>query len=372
MDKPLFRWGILGTAGIARKNWKAIRNSENGVLAAVASRTLERSRSFVAECQAAAPFALPPRAVGSYEELLEAKDVDGIYLPLPTGLRKEWVLRAAQAGKHVVCEKPCAVSVPDLVEMLEACRRHRVQFMDGVMFMHSRRLALLREVLDDGHSLGRIRRLNSAFSFDAPAEFFRSNIRVQSRLEPHGCLGDLGWYCLRFTLWAMNGQMPRRATGNVLCEGRSQAAETPVPTEFSGELFFEDGVSASFYCSFLSRLQQWANVSGTLGYVEVPDFVLPFFGCEAAFGTWQPAQHIQGCDFNLEPKGRRWAVNEYSNSHPNAQESNLFRQFARQAQSGQINEAWPEMALKTQQVMQACRESSLAGGRAVELGNVGA
>ena len=68
-----------------------------------------------------------------------------VYIPLPTGIRKEWVLRAARAGKHVVCEKPCAVSVRDLVEMLEACRRHRVQFMDGVMFMHSRRLELMRK-----------------------------------------------------------------------------------------------------------------------------------------------------------------------------------------------------------------------------------
>ena len=82
----------------------------------------------------------------------------------------------------------------------------------------------------------------------------------------------------------------------------------------------------------------------------------------------QPAQQIQGCDFNLEPHARRWAAAEYSNSHPSAQESNLFRHFAEQAQSGTLNQAWPEMALKTQQVMQACRESALAGGQLVELG----
>jgi len=99
----------------------------------------------------------------------------------------------------------------------------------------------------------------------------------------------------------------------------------------------------------------------------VPDFVLPFFGCEAAFETGQPEQHIQGCDFNVEPNTRRWTVAEYSNSHPSAQESNLFRHFAEQAQSGSLNEAWPQMALKTQQVMEACRESSLSSGQLVEL-----
>ncbi len=71
-------------------------------------------------------------------------EVDAVYMPLPTALRKQWVLRAAEAGKHVVCEKPCAASVADLQEMLTACRYNRVQFMDGVMFTHSRRMESLR------------------------------------------------------------------------------------------------------------------------------------------------------------------------------------------------------------------------------------
>jgi predicted dehydrogenase len=371
VDKPLFRWGILGAAEIARKNWKAIRNSQNGILTVVASRALDRSRRFVAECQSEAPFATLPRAVGRYEDLIAADDVDGVYIPLPTGVRKEWVLRAAQAGKHVVCEKPCSVSVRDLAEMLEACRSHQVQFMDGVMFTHSRRFERIREVLKDGHTVGQIRRINSAFSFDAPQEFFSSNIRVFSQLEPDGCLGDLGWYCIRFALWAMGWKLPRRLSGRVLSESRGQSGQAPVPIEFSGELFFEGGVSAGFYCSFITKLQQWADISGSHGYLRMPDFVLPFFGCEAAFETSQPAQHIHGCDFNVEPNTRHCSVEEYSNSHPTAQESRLFRDFAEQAQSGSLNESWPEAALKTEQVMQACRESSRLGGQVVALGGGG-
>ncbi len=361
MDERVFRWGILGTANIARKNWKGIRNAQNGIITAVASRNLERSRQFIAECQAEAPFAISPRAVGSYEDLLKAEDIDAVYMPLPTGIRKEWVLRAAQAGKHVVCEKPCAVTVNDLLEMLEACRRHRVQFMDGVMFMHSRRLEQVREVLHDGRTIGPVRRIDSVFSFSGSEEFFRSNIRVDSRLEPHGCLGDLGWYCIRFALWAMNGQLPRQVSGRVLSEFQS------VPTEFSGELFFEGGTSGSFYCSFISGLEQRATVSGEKGYLQVPDFVLPFYGCETSFETWQPIQVVRGCDFNMEPNRRKWATGEYSNSHPSAQESNMFRQFARQAGSGGLNEAWPTLALKTQQVMEACRKSAASGGQMMEL-----
>jgi predicted dehydrogenase len=367
MNQPLFRWGILSTAEIARKNWNAIRHSQNGVVTVVASRALERSRRFAAKCQAVAPFAAAPRAVGSYEELLAQEDVDGVYIPLPTALRKEWVLRAAQAGKHVVCEKPCAVSAADLSEMIEACRRQGVQFVDGVMFAHSRRLEVMRSVLNDGQTIGQIRRIDCGFSFDAPEEFFRTNIRVQSQLEPHGCLGDLGWYCLRFVLWAMDWQLPRRASGHVLRQSQGAAGQAPVPIEFSGELFFDGGVSAGFYCSFITRLQQRALICGARGCLAVSDYVLPHFGCETEFETSQPAQQILGCDFNLEPNTRRWPVPEYSNSHPSAQESNLFRRFAEQVRSGKLNDAWPQMALTTQRVMQACRDSAVADGQPVTL-----
>src|SRR6266699_1426080 len=101
---PNLRWGILSTAGIARKNWKAIRNSGNSVVTAVASRDISRSREFIADCQRENPFDTAPAALGSYEELIALPNVDAIYIPIPTGMRKEWVVRAAGAGKHVLCE----------------------------------------------------------------------------------------------------------------------------------------------------------------------------------------------------------------------------------------------------------------------------
>jgi predicted dehydrogenase len=305
--------------------------------------------------------------VGSYEELLAAPDVDAVYMPLPTGIRGEWVKRAAKAGKHVVCEKPCATSVTELVDMLEVCRRNQVQFMDGVMFTHSRRLGRIREVLDDGQTIGPTRRATSAFSFCADEEFFASNIRTRSDLEPHGCLGDLGWYCIQFALWAMKWKLPQRVTGQVLSEFKHTSSKLAVPTEFSGELFFEGGVSSSFYCSFITENEQWANVSGTRGSLRVPDFVLPFSGTRTSFETIRPVFDVQGCDFEMQQHHRRWVVNERSHSDPTAQESNLFRQFTDQVQSGTLNPVWPEIALKTQQVMQACRESSLAQGRSVKM-----
>jgi len=140
MQKAICRWGILGTAEIARKNWQAIRNAPNCSLTAVASRDLDRCRGFISECQRHAYIDPPPLACGSYEELLVSDVVDAVYIPLPTGIRKPWVIRAAEAGKHVLVEKPVGVTSEDVREILAACRQNGVQFMDGVMFMHSRRI----------------------------------------------------------------------------------------------------------------------------------------------------------------------------------------------------------------------------------------
>jgi predicted dehydrogenase len=364
MPPPLCRWGILGTANIARKNWKAIRNAGNSALSTVASRDRARAARFIDECQAEAPLTPPPAPCGSYEELLARGDVDAVYLPLPTAVRREWVVRAAEAGKHVLCEKPCGTSAEDVRAMLEACRKNRVQFMDGVMFMHSRRLPLLRQVLD-GQSVGTLRRLATQFSFQASDEFLAQNIRVRSDLEPLGCLGDLGWYNLRFSLWVMNEQLPDRVTGRILAQHDGGDGRPPVPLEFSGELFFPGGVSASFYCSFRAEHQQWASVSGTRGHVFIPDFVLPFFGAEVAFEVHNPLFTVRGCDFNMESHPRRFAVAEYSNGTPNSQEANMIRTFTALVTSGQPDPSWGERALKTQQVLDACLHSARAGGTLV-------
>jgi predicted dehydrogenase len=356
-------WGILSTADIARKNWLAILNSGNHVVA-VASRDLKRARRFIEFCQPHAPMPAAPRAFGSYEELLESPAVQAVYIPLPTGLRKGWVLRAAAAGKHIVCEKPCAANMQDLREMLEACKRHRVQFMDGVMFAHSHRLIPLRKALRDRSAMGSVRRITSAFTFCAPREFFAGNIRADPELEPHGCLGDLGWYCIRFSLWAMGWQMPRLVTGRVLAQKKRRSR--PVITEFSGELLFDEGVSAGFFCSFLAQNQEWAQVSGTKGYVRIEDFVVPFDGDEVRFEVNKNEFVKNGCEFKMAPEVRQVTVSEHSQAHPTAQEANLFREFSRQVRSARLNKDWPEYALKTQAVMEACLKSARKGATEIK------
>ncbi len=363
MKQNAVRWGIMGTAGIARKSWKGIQLTGNSVVAAVASRDLQRSDQFITECQAEAPMPSLPEALGSYEELLASPEVDAVYMPLPTGIRKEWVLRAAQAGKHVLSEKPCAVSVADLEQMLDACRKAGVQFMDNVMFVHSARFNRIRDLLQAEDAIGQMKRMTSAFSFLGDMDFFTNNIRMDSRLEPLGCLGDLGWYCIRFFLSVMKWQMPIEARGWTLFEAGGGDSPSSVPAEFSGELLFEGGVSASFYCSFVADTQQWAIVSGTGGVLQVSDFVLPSAGEELAYLVRKHTFRKQGCDFRMEMSEQTTLTPEASHGQPGAQEVNCFRNFADQVRSGQLNEEWFEAALKTQMVANACLDAAQAPGK---------
>ncbi|TWT49812.1 1,5-anhydro-D-fructose reductase [Thalassoglobus neptunius] len=367
MTEKKCRWGVLGAAAIAMKNWDSIRNSGNGQVVAIASRSKERSEAFIDACQLSRPVAERPDAVEGYQALLDRDDIDAVYIPLPTGLRKEWVIKAAQAGKHVMCEKPCAVSVSDLNEMLDACRENDVQFMDGVMYMHSKRLAALRDVIDDENNLGQLRRIQTHFSFCAPDEFIQNNIRVSSDLEPQGCVGDLGWYTIRMCLFVMNYQLPKTVSGRQLGEHGRADSPNPVPMEFVGELQFDGGVSAGFYNSFRTEHQQLVHVSGTKGNLQLHDFVLPYFGNELGFEVNKPVFNVNGCEFVMERHRTQHTIAEYSNNAPDAQEVNLFRNFSNIVLSGEIDPFWPEASLKTQIVMDACLASARQGGATIEL-----
>ena len=111
----------------------------------------------------------------------------------------------------------------------------------------------------------------------------------------------------------------------------------------------------------LTANEQCAKVSGTKGYLRLADFVVPFHGPELTFEVNRAVHNVRGCDFDMEAEWRRFTVPEFSNSDPSAQETNLFRDFARQVRTGTLNESWPEMALKTQRVMEACFDSARQG-----------
>jgi predicted dehydrogenase len=149
----------------------------------------------------------------------------------------------------------------------------------------------------------------------------------------------------------MRWQLPLRATGRILASDDGAA-----PKDFSGELFFEGGAAASFHCSFLAANQQWANISGANGSVRVPDFVLPSSDTDIAWEVnYKPVSKIETGLYLNTP------------TTPASQEAQMFRNFANQVRSGSLNAEWPETALKTQQVTDACMASARAGGQMIEV-----
>ena len=183
-DTSPVRIGILSTANIAKKNVAAIKAAKGCALGPVASRDAARAEQFAAAYG-------PTRSLGSYEELLEDAETDALYVPLPTSLHDEWVPKAAAKGKHVLCEKPVAVTAGRLHAMLQACKGAGVAFMDGVMFMHHDRLSVMRKKLDEG-ILGTAgpRTVTSTFTFRGDQDFLSGNIRVTDpaqQLYPNFC-----------------------------------------------------------------------------------------------------------------------------------------------------------------------------------------
>lgn len=361
------RWGILGAANIAHKNWQAIKNSGNGVVTAVASRDPNRAAELIEQCQAVAPFAQPPRVAADYEAIITATDIDAVYVPLPTCVRGPILKALARGGKHVLTEKPCAASAEELAEVIQACRESKVQFMDGVMFRHSKRMNRIRETITDEAKFGTLTRIASHFTFCCDDDFRHSDIRTKSNLERFGCLGDLGWYNILFTLCMVDFAMPIRVQATMLSDHRDPNCDAAVPMSLSAELIFEGGVSASFYCSFESELQQWASVGSTRGHVWLNDFVIPFAGRKPGFDVYHTTAEGERCVMTMHEGKTRIEVDESTHADVDSQETNLFRNFATHVIDGSVDDAWPSASLKTQQVMDACLKSAKTGA-AVAIG----
>jgi predicted dehydrogenase len=205
-DKKL-RFGIIGCAGIAKKNVLAIKRSHSCKVVAVASRSLDKAVKFIEDNFLSKEEVT---AYGSYDELLASSSVDAVYIPLPTVLHLQWVTRAAEAGKHVLLEKPTAPSLGELKEIIAVCQKHNVIFMDGVMYMHHDRTKKLFHTLWTDPLFQPVQRVQSSFTFHGDSNFLAGgNSRTSSSGDPLGALGDLGWYCIRLGIMAFGSGIAR-------------------------------------------------------------------------------------------------------------------------------------------------------------------
>ena len=359
------RWGILSSANIARKNWKAIHLSGNGTVRGVSSRNKDRAQEFIDSCQAEVPLETAPESFAGHESLLACEEIDAVYVPMPTGTRKEWVIKAAEAGKHVLIEKPVAVNAADAKQMRDACQANQVAMMDGVMFDHSQRIEQVCQQIRSG-ALGEVHRIQTHFSFTGDSEFQAANIRTDTILEPHGCLGDLGWYCIRFILWANEFRDPVRVSGRTLRTIARDGSNDGVPGEFCGELQFEGGVTAGFFCSFMTMNQQTVTVSGDKAYMTIDDFVLPLYDSQT---HWQVHRHeleIDNCRWNFRRRTQPFAADEYHSGEPNSPEVEMVRCFAQSVLTGQVDPSLADRAVQTQRILDACLKSDQQDGKFID------
>jgi predicted dehydrogenase len=337
------RWGILGTARIASKVARAIHLARGAQLAAVASRDADRARAWVdrhtvghATADAKVEFlpaGVPVATYGSYLELLQQLDIDAVYIPLPPSLHCEWTCCAARHGKHILCEKPLAMNLAEAQQMKDVCQSAGRQLMDGVMWVHHERTPAMEKILSSG-VLGRLRRVTSAFSFNA-ADFRSDNIRFQRDLGG-GALGDVGWYCIRATLWAF-GDLPER----VLATARYRE---DVDMSLSATLWFRDDRMAAFDCSFDTTWRKWFEIAGTEGSLVCDDFVNPWDAAKARFWTHDSQGKATQHD-----------------SPSSLQEVRMIEDFCEIVRSDRLEPAWVEASLATQTVCDALARSARTG-----------
>jgi predicted dehydrogenase len=247
------RWGILSTANIAtEKVIPGIRRAARNEIVAIASRDGETAR------RVADRLAIP-RAHGSYEALLADPDVDAVYIPLPNHLHAEWSIAAARAGKHVLCEKPLALTAADAARMIEAAEAAGVHLMEAFMYRHHPSWVAVRELVASGR-IGTLTAVQSWFGFHNDDAANIRNIRDFGG----GALYDVGCYCVNLSRMLFGGE-PVRIEGAVVRDG---AAGDGVDILTTGLLEFESGL-ASFGCSIRTEPDQRVDVYGSDGRISI-------------------------------------------------------------------------------------------------------
>jgi predicted dehydrogenase len=288
----MFRWGVLSTAKIGREHLlPAMVEAENGVLSAIASRDLSKAKALADRFGARHAF-------GSYEELLASKDIDGVYIPLPTSQHVEWTAKAIEAGKHVLVEKPLALDAKDIAPLIKLRDAKKVLVCEAFMVIYHPQWIKVRDLIASG-AIGRLRHVQGAFSY---YNVDPNNMRNQLDLGG-GALPDIGVYPTITTRF-VTGEEPRRVQ-----------AVTRRDPDFGTDIYSSvkadfGGFELSFYISTQMANRQVMVFHGSEGFIEVKS------------------------PFNAD----RWGAEEIELSNRSHNESTVFRfpdsrQYKREAEA---------------------------------------
>src|SRR5512142_1558687 len=251
VSAKVLNWGLLSTARINRALIPAIRSSKRSRLLAVASRSREKADGYARQWGIERPL-------GSYEELLSDPDIDVIYNSLPNHLHAEWSIRAMRAGKHVLCEKPLALSLADVDAMAAAARETGRVLEEGFMYRHHPQTLKVQEMVRTGQ-LGTLKQVRGAFTYTLRRQ---GDVRLKREMGG-GSIWDVGCYPISYARMLADAE-PAEAFGwqTIDDEGTDLA--------FVGQLRFPDGMYAQFESSFIWPYQSYMTIIGSEAILEVP------------------------------------------------------------------------------------------------------
>ena len=244
-------WGLLSTARINRAVIPVLQSSQRNQLLAVASRTQDRAKAYAEEWHI-------PRAHGSYQALLDDPEIDVVYISLPNSLHAEWTIRAAQAGKHILCEKPFALSIEEVNAIEAAANQAGVVVAEAFMYRHHPQTDQVKAMVKGG-ALGDIRLLRGSFTFNISSE---ADVRLNPDLGG-GSVWDVGCYPISFARYIL-GEEPLHVFG-WQATGKSGVDEV-----FSGQLLFPGKVFMQFDSGFRAPDRANMEIVGSEGVLSIP------------------------------------------------------------------------------------------------------
>ncbi len=252
-------WGIIGAGNIARSFTAGVAHSRTGTVLAVASRNIDKARQFAAELNI-------PRGYGSYQELLADKDVQAVYIATPHPQHVEWAIRAAQAGKHILCEKPIALNQAHTMAIVEAAREHDVFLMEAFMYRCGAQTHKLVELLKS-KAIGEVRLIQASFGYHAR---FSPESRLFASALGGGGILDVGCYCTsgaRLVAGVAMGKdfaepLEVKAVGHLGSTGVDEW--TVALAKFPGDIVAELTTSVSVHVG------QTLRIFGSEGHIVVP------------------------------------------------------------------------------------------------------
>jgi predicted dehydrogenase len=251
MPERILRWGLLSTARINRSLIPPLRASSRNTLVAVASRDGAKGREYAKEWNIEQVF-------DSYEAMLASPEVDAVYISLPNKLHAEWTIKAANAGKHVLCEKPLATTLADVDAMIAAAKRNNIVLTEAFMYRHHPQTLKVKEIIDSGR-IGEVRLVRGSFTFTLTD---RGNVRVNAGLDG-GSVWDVGCYPISYAR-TMIGAEPLEMSGMQVI-GESGVDET-----FVGTMRFTNGAYAQFDSGFHAPFRTNMEIVGSEGVIVIP------------------------------------------------------------------------------------------------------